>query len=107
MKYISFILVLSFSLLSLQSHADGSFRLKSGKLISSGKSKAEVYELAGPPLFKSRDNKALNSRYKDKQTRVEVLTYKLRGSIGGMYMVSVSFHKGRVVAVESKQVGRL
>jgi hypothetical protein len=107
MKFISFILIFSFSLLSLPSYADGSFRLKSGKLISTGKSKAEVYDLAGSPTQKSREYKALNTRYKDKQTRVEVQTYKLRGSIGGMYIVSVSFHKGKVVSVESKQVGRL
>lgn len=107
MKLINFILIASFALLSFSSYADGSFRLKSGKLLSTGSSKSDVIVLVGAPIYEETVTKAVDVGFKKKPVKVEILTYKLEGSIGGMYAVTVTIHNREVVSVESKQVGRL
>lgn len=37
----------------------------------------------------------------------EILTYRLTGSIGGMYLVVVTIENSKVVSVTAKQEGRL
>ena len=107
MKLINFILIASFALLSFSSYADGSFRLKSGKLLSTGSSKSEVIVLVGDPIYEEVVTKAVDTGFKKNPVKVEILTYKLESSIGGMYAVTVTIHNSEVVSIESKQAGRL
>jgi len=107
MKILDFFLIASFAVLSFSSYADGSFRLKSGKLLSTGSSKSEVIILVGSPIYEEEVTKAVDIGIKNIPVKVDILTYKLEGSIGGMYAVTVTIHNSKVVSVESKQVGRL
>ena len=82
--------------------ASGSFRLKSGKVISAGMDKAEVMEMAGKPKSKSveRPTESASNR---KGYALEVWSYVLEGDVGGKHYVTVRFDGAKVQSVESKQ----
>lgn len=102
-------LLLLFSLLSfgLAANASGSFRLNSGKMISTGQSKAEVVALAGAPLYQEVETIAIDQGNTGTPIKREILTYKLNGSIGGEYLVVVTLENNSAVAITSKQISRL
>ena len=107
MKIVNFFLIASFALLSFSSYADSSFRLKSGKLLSTGSSKSEVIVLVGAPIYEEEVTKSVDVGFKNKPVKVDILTYKLEGSIGNMYAVTLTIRNSKVISVESKQIGRL
>ena len=82
--------------------ASGSFRLKSGKVISAGMDKAEVTELAGKPKNRSveRPTEGPSNR---KGYAIEVWSYVLEADMGGKHYVTVRFDGSKVQSVESKQ----
>ena len=93
MNKLKIILLLSLMSCALVAQAAGSFRLMSGKLISSGQSKSETIGVdeggGGHPIKR------------------EVLTYKLDGSIGGEYLVIITVENNTVVSITSKQTSRM
>lgn len=98
LTFLGFLFLLSFNLA-----ADGSFRLKSGKLISTGITVSELYRLAGHPNSKE----TLKDSDGESATKREVFIYELEGSVGGEYFVTVELDDGAVVSVTSKQIGRM
>ena len=98
--------VLSF-FLAFGAQAAGSFRLDSGRLISTGQSKSEVLVLAGEPLYQEVETIAVDQGGDEDPVKREVLTYKLNGSIGGEYLVVVTLENNTVVAITSKQTSRM
>jgi hypothetical protein len=99
---------LSLLLCSAVAGAADSFRLSNGSLIASGKSKAEVIALAGDPLYQDVETIAVDrGDGASRPVKREILTYRLAGSIGGMYLVVVTVENSTVVSVTAKQEGRL
>lgn len=88
-------------------HASGSFRLENGKLIQEGKSKQEIIYIAGAPLYQEVETIAVDEGVGGDPVKREILTYRLTGDIGGMYLVVVTVENNKVVSVDSKQEGRL
>ncbi|WP_286938216.1 MULTISPECIES: hypothetical protein [unclassified Pseudoalteromonas] len=87
--------------------AQGSFRLKNGNLLSVGKTKSDIVALVGAPLYKDVLIEAVDIANGDKLVKTEEFTYKLKGSIGGMYIVLIRFENNIVTSISSKQVARL
>ena len=52
-------------------------------------------------------NEAVDIGNGDKLVKTEEFTYKLKGSIGGMYIVLIRFENNIVTSISSKQVDRL
>jgi hypothetical protein len=105
LKVVLFLALLSCALVA---GAADSFRLANGSLISAGKSKAEVIALAGEPLYHDVETIAVDTGEGARRpVKRESMTYRLPGSIGGMYLVVVTVENGSVVAVTAKQEGRL
>lgn len=105
-KYMLAVFVLGVSL-ALGAQASGSFRLESGRLISSGQSKSEVLMLAGEPLYQEVETIGVDQGNGSDPIKREVLTYKLNGSIGGEYLVVVTVENNEVVSITSKQASRM
>ncbi|WP_338364660.1 hypothetical protein [uncultured Pseudoalteromonas sp.] len=105
-KRIVFPLFISIFISSL-AFAHGSFRLKNGNLLSVGKTKSDIVALVGAPLYKDVLNEAVDIGNGDKLVKTKEFTYKLKGSIGGMYIVFIRFENNIVTNISSKQVGRL
>jgi len=100
----SILLVLLFS---LGVQAKSSFRLDNGNLLSVGKSKSEIIMLVGVPIYEDVEQIAIDSGVGDSSVKREILTYKLKGSIGGFYLVVVTVENNKVVYIESKQYNRI
>lgn len=92
---------------TFSAHASGSFRLPNGKLIQTGASKQEVIAIAGAPIYAEVETVALDEGDGGNPVKREILTYRLRSSLGGMSLVVVTVENSKVVAVESKQESRL
>ncbi|MBL4834926.1 MAG: DUF2845 domain-containing protein [Pseudomonas sp.] len=105
-KILSAGLIVSLSV-AFGAQAAGSFRLDSGRLISSGQSKSEVLVLAGEPLYQEVETIAVDQGGEGEPIKREVMTYKLNGSIGGEYVVVVTVENNEVVSVTSKQTDRM
>lgn len=99
--------LLVFITLSFSSFATDSFRLENGDLILVGQSKSEVIALAGTPLDQDVTQIAVDNGQGGTPIKREVLTYKMKGSIGGLYLVMVTVENAKVVSVASKQQNRI
>lgn len=104
LKVAVFVVLLS---VVLSSYASGSFRLPDGKLIREGKSKSEVIAMAGPPMYQEAEIIAVDEGLEGNPVKREILTYRMAGDIGGMYLVVVTVENNEVVSVKSKQESRL
>ncbi|SEH95242.1 Protein of unknown function [Rheinheimera pacifica] len=93
-------------LFTAQASACG-FRLSDGKLLSCGMTRIEVLSLAGEPLAKDVETLGVDIGEPVKGTTVETWSYRLKGDIGGEYLVSLTLRGGKVTAIDSKQQGRL
>lgn len=107
MRRLKIISLLVFVVCSLSVNAAEGFRLINGKLISTGKSKPEIYSIAGAPLYHEVETIAVDEGRGEDPIKRELLTYRLPGAIGGMYLVIVTVENNTVVDVASKQEGRL
>ncbi|MFD1215734.1 DUF2845 domain-containing protein [Microbulbifer celer] len=107
MKKLNLLVLLTAILYALSVNAAGSFRLASGKLISTGKSKSEVIAIAGAPMYQEVETIAVDEGVGNDPVKREVLTYKLRGDIGGMFLVVVTVENNTVVSVAATQESRL
>lgn len=107
MKIFSFSILIFTLFLSMTVNAKSSFRLENGKLLSIGQSKSEIFALAGAPIFKDVEQVAIDNGQDGSPVKREVLTYKLRGSIGGLYLVIVVVENNKVVSITSKQENRI
>lgn len=96
------LLVVTFS-----AQASGNFRQPNGTVIAEGNRKSEVIALAGAPLYQDTETLAVDSGAGGNPVKREILTYRLEGSIGGMYLVVITIENNKVIAVESKQESRL
>ena len=56
-----------------------------------GKTKSDIVAVVGAPLYKDVLNEAVDIGNGDKLVKTEEFTYKLKGSIGGMYIVLIRF----------------
>lgn len=93
-------------LFAAQASASG-FRLSDGKLLSCGMTRIEVLSLAGEPVAKDVETLGVDIGEPVKGTTVETWSYRLKGDIGGEYLVSLTIKGGKVTAINSKQQGRL
>jgi len=106
MKKVKFSILLVL-LFSLGVQAKSSFRLENGNLLSVGKSKSEIIMLVGTPIYQDVEKIAIDNGVGGGSVKREVLTYKLKGSIGGVYLVIVTVENNKVVSIESKQEKRI
>lgn len=93
-------------LFAAQASACG-FRLSDGKLLSCDMTRIEVLSLAGEPVTKDVETLGVDIGEPVKGTTVETWSYRLKGDIGGEYLVSLTIKGGKVTAINSKQQGRL
>jgi len=107
MKKFSLSMLLLALLFSFAANAKSSFRLENGKILSVGKSKSEIIALAGVPIFQDVEQVAIDNGQQGNPVKREVLMYKLKGSIGGLYLVVVTVENNNVVSISSKQEDRL
>ncbi|WP_022961088.1 hypothetical protein [Halopseudomonas pelagia] len=107
MNKLKIILLLSLMSCALVAQAAGSFRLMSGKLISSGQSKSEIIAVVGVPLYQDVETIGVDEGGGGHPIKREVLTYKLDGSIGGEYLVIITVENNTVVSITSKQTSRM
>ncbi|XQF93554.1 hypothetical protein ACOBV9_06970 [Pseudoalteromonas espejiana] len=107
MKKLSIFTFLLFIFVSSTVFAKGSFRLDNGNLLSVGKTKSDIIATVGAPIYEDVLNEAVDIGNGDKLIKKEEFTYKLKGSIGGMYIVLIRFENNIVTDIKSKQVGRL
>ncbi|SFD78146.1 hypothetical protein [Pseudoalteromonas denitrificans] len=107
MRYFKVLLILSFVLFSINTHARGSFRLDSGNLLTVGKSKSEIISIAGAPLYQDVEKIAVDNGQGGHSVKREILTYRLKGSIGGFYLVVMTIENSHVTSITSKQEKRL
>lgn len=106
MRVLGFFSLIIF-IFSAHAHADGSFRLANGNLISEGQSKSELIAIAGPPIYQDVETIAVDQGVGGKPIKREILTYQLAGSIGGKYLVVITVDNNLVVAIEATQESRL
>lgn len=106
MKNIIIVLFISTFFLAMNSFSS-SFRLTNGKLISIGDHKSEIIALVGMPLIKDVEKIAIDKGLQTNPIKREVLTYKLKGSIGGSYLVIITVENNIVVSISSKQDNRI
>ncbi|EKT4487838.1 hypothetical protein [Shewanella algae] len=84
-----------------------SFRLKDGKLLHCGMSRIKLLELAGSPMDKYTQTLGVDSGRATAGKTVEVWSYRLQGSIGGEYLLTVTLSNGQVQNIVSEQQDRL
>lgn len=95
-----------FLLFAAQANACG-FRLSDGKLLSCGMTRIDVLSLAGEPVAKDIETLGVDVGEPVKGKTIETWSYRLKGDIGGEYLVSLTLTAGKVTAINSKQQGRL
>ena len=100
------LLVIVFSF-SLSSEAQESFRLSGGHLLKIGMTRIEVVSTVGEPLSKDIETHGISTEPAYTGKKIETWTYRLEGSIGGTYLVSLTLESGVVVAIYTKQQGRM
>ena len=107
MRKFSFSILLLTLLLSFAANAKSSFRLESGKNLRLGQSKFEVIALAGVPLYQDVERLAVDIGQGANPVKREILMYKVKGSIGGLYLVALTIENNKVVSISSKQEDRI
>ena len=107
MNKLGLSIILFTLLFTLNANAKSSFRLENGKLLSVGNSKSEIISLVGVPVYQDVEKVAIDTGQEGNPVKREVLMYKLKGSIGGIYLVVVTIENSRVVSIASKQEDRI
>lgn len=107
MSKLSLSILLFTLLFTLNANAKSSFRLENGKLLSVGNSKSEIISLVGVPVYQDVEKVAIDNGQGGNPVKREVLMYKLKGSIGGIYLVVVTIENSKVVSIASKQEDRI
>ncbi|WP_295507950.1 DUF2845 domain-containing protein [uncultured Pseudoalteromonas sp.] len=98
------LLLLCFLFCPLIVFAGSSFRLSDGDLVLKDMSKIEVLDKLGTPLLKDVQSLGIDTGGNIKPgQKVETWSYNLKGSIGGEYLVSITFEGDRVVDITSVQ----
>ena len=101
-------LAIGLALLIFSSNAAAcGFRLDSGKLLRCGINRIELLSLAGEPLSKDIETLGVDTGEPVKGETLETWSYRLKGDMGGQFLVSVSLQAGKVTAITSKQQNRL
>ena len=93
-------------LFATQASACG-FRLSDGKLLRCGMTRIDVLSLAGEPVAKDVETLGVDIGEPVKGTTVETWSYRLKGDIGGEYLVSLTLKGGKVSAIDSRQLNRI
>lgn len=101
-----FITVIVFLVCSEQAVACG-FRLDNSRLLSCGMSRIDLIDAAGEPVSKDIETLGVDTGEPVKGETIETWSYRLRGDIGGEYLVSLTLKAGKVVAIKRKQLGRI
>lgn len=83
-----------------------SFRMSNGQLIKCGMTEQEVLKKAGNPLSRSYVNFEENNRRGYTRRNVWAWVYQIKGDIGGEFIVTVGFDRGKVVVVKTQQLRR-
>lgn len=100
--------IISVTLLIFSSQAAAcAFRLDNGKLLRCGMNRIELLSLAGEPLSKDIETLGVDTGEPVKGEILETWSYRLKGDMGGQFLVSVSLQAGKVTAITSKQQNRL
>lgn len=99
--------LLTLCVLSFNLAAQSGFRTGSGKLISLGDSKADVYELVGEPLFKDKETQGIDTGEQPAGQTVETWIYQVSGDLGGKYQLTLTFKGSQLISLSSKQLDRL
>ncbi len=107
MNKLSLSIILFTLLFTLNANAKSSFRLENGKLLSVGNSKSEIISLVGVPVYQDVEKVAIDNGQEGNPVKREVLMYKLKGSIGGIYLVVITIENNKVVSIASKQEDRI
>lgn len=107
MNKLSLSIILFTLLFTLNANAKSSFRLENGKLLSVGNSKSEIISLVGVPVYQDVEKVAIDNGQEGNPVKREVLMYKLKGSIGGIYLVVITIENSKVVSIASKQEDRI
>ncbi|TBW49367.1 hypothetical protein EZI54_19770 [Marinobacter halodurans] len=107
MRLLKILVAMALLTTALFAHANDSFRLANGKLIQDGQSKQEVLYIAGDPVNQEVETIAVDDGAGGNPVKREILTYRLRSSLGGMSLVVVTIENNTVVAIESRQESRL
>ena len=107
MNKLGLSIILFTLLFTLNANAKSSFRLENGKLLSVGNSKSEIISLVGVPVYQDVEKVAIDTGQEGNPVKREVLMYKLKGSIGGIYLVVVTIENSRVVSIASKHEDRI
>lgn len=101
-----------------QANACG-FRLNDGSLLRCGMARIELLSQVGEPMSKSRETLGVDisnsanigslktTNNKQQAETIETWAYRLKGDIGGEYMVSLRLVNGKVTSINRKQLGRL
>ncbi len=98
------ILLLCCLLCPFISNAGNSFRLTDGDLVLKDMTKIEVLDKLGTPLLKDVQSLGIDTGGNIKPgQKIETWSYKLKGSIGGEYLVSITFKGDKVVDITSEQ----
>ncbi|GGF01321.1 hypothetical protein [Pseudoalteromonas gelatinilytica] len=97
-------LLLSLLLCPLITYAGSSFRLSNGDLVLKDMSKIEILDKLGTPILKDVQSLGIDTGGNVKVgKKVETWSYKLKGSIGGEYLVSITFQGDKVIDIASEQ----
>ncbi len=97
-------LLLSLLLCPLITNAGSSFRLSNGDLVLKDMSKIEILDKLGAPILKDVQSLGIDTGGNVKVgKKVETWSYKLKGSIGGEYLVSITFQGDKVIDIASEQ----
>lgn len=83
------------------------FRLDDGKLLRCGMSRIDIVAAAGEPASKDIETLGVDTGEPVKGETIETWSYRLQGDIGGQYLVSLTLKAGKVVAINTKQLGRI
>lgn len=104
MKRLLFIALCAFS---INLWAQTGFRIESGKLISLGDQKSDVYELLGEPIFKDKETQGIDTGEQNSGTSVETWVYQVNGDLGGKFQLTLKFNGSELVTLTSKQLERI
>ena len=100
------IILVSLLLVSSAALSGQSFRLADGDLVYTGMTKIEVLEKLGAPMMKDVQSVGINKGDQQQGKKIEVWSYKVDGSIGGEYLVSVTFKGDKATDINSIQKNR-
>ncbi len=100
------VILLAGLLSSFVVNAGQSFRLLDGDLVHTGMTKIEVLDKLGQPLMKDVETVGVDQGEGLKGKKVESWSYRLDGSIGGEYLVTVTFNGDKATSINSIQRNR-